>query len=138
MTAPTTQEFTLHLPEDVIEMLRRAARERRETPDAIVAEALRFSPQPVRQEALLRLKDHIQQQQAQSEPEVRAPLEVHLTGAEQERLSQLLERNRTQPLTAEEQAEVQELFDRIEAVATEKAAAIWLLSGQSPASNATG
>jgi len=131
MAAPTTQEFTLHLPEDVIEMLRRAARERRETPDAIVAEALRFSLQPVRQEALRRLKGHIQQQQAQSEPEMRAHLEAHLTRAEQERLSQLLERNRTQPLTAEERTEMQALFDRIEAVATEKAAAIWLLSDRS-------
>src|SRR5260370_3656804 len=72
MAAPTTQEFTLHLPEDVIEMLRRAAQERRETPDAIVAEALRFSLQPVRQEALRRLKGHIQQQPGQSEAESRA------------------------------------------------------------------
>jgi len=136
MTAPTTQEFTLHLPEDVIEMLRRAARERSETPDAIVAEALRFSLQPVRQEALRRLKGHIQQQQAQPEPEIHAHLEARLTGAEQERLSQLLERNRTQPLTREEQAEMHALFDRIEAVATEKAAAIWLLSGRPPASDA--
>src|SRR5260370_36837418 len=115
MAAPTTQEFTLHLPEDVIELLRRAARERRETPDAIVAEALRFSLQPVRQEALRRLKGQIQRQQAQSEPEIRAHLEAHLTGAEQKRLSQLLERNRAQQLTAEEQAEMRALFDRIEA-----------------------
>lgn len=42
-----------------------------------------------------------------------------------------LERNRTQSLTADELAEMQALFDRIEAVATEKAAAIWLLSGRS-------
>jgi hypothetical protein len=137
MAAPATQEFTVRLPEDVIEMLRRAAQDRRETPDAIVAEALRFSLQPVRQEALRRLKGQIQQQQAQSEREIRAHLEAHLTGAEQERLSQLLERNRTQPLTVEEQAEMQALFDRIEAVATEKAAAIWLLSGHLPASDAT-
>src|SRR5438445_9527894 len=79
MAAPTTQEFTLHLPEDVVELLRRVARERRETPDAIVAEALRFSLQPVRREALQRLKGHIQQQQAQSEPEIRAHLDAHLT-----------------------------------------------------------
>jgi hypothetical protein len=129
MAAPTTQEFTLHLPEDVIEMLRRAARERRETPDAIVAEALRFSLQPVRQEALRRLKGHIQQQ-ALSKPEVRAHLVASFTDEEQERLSQLLERNRTEALSTEEQAELQALFDRIEAVATEKAAAIWLLSGR--------
>ena len=67
--------------------------------------ALRFSLQPVRQEALRRLKGHIEQQQAQSEPEIRAHLEAQLTQAEQERLSQLLERNRNQSLTAEEQSE---------------------------------
>jgi len=136
MAAPTTQEFTLYLPEDVIEMLRRAARDRRETPDAIVTEALRFSLQPVRQEALRRLKGQIQQHQAQSEPEIRAHLEARLSGAEQQRLSQILERNRTEELTMEEQTEMQALFDRIEAVATEKAAAIWLLSGRPPASDA--
>jgi hypothetical protein len=137
MAAPTTQEFTLHLPEDVIEMLRRAAQERHETPDVIAAEALRFSLQPVRQEALRRLKGRIQQQEAQSESEIRAHLEARLTGAEQERLSQLLERNRTHPLTPEEQSEMQALFDRIEAVATEKAAAIWLLSDRPPTSDAS-
>jgi hypothetical protein len=138
MAVATTREFTLHLPEDGIEMLRRAAEERRETPDAIVAEALRFSLQPVRQEALRHLKGQVLQQQAQSEPEIRAHLEARLTDAEQERLSQLLERNRSAELTAEEQAEMEALFDRIEAVATEKAAAIWLLSGRPPVSGATG
>jgi len=49
---------------------------------------------------------------------------------EQQRLAQLLERNHTGGLTAEEQAEMEGLFDRIEAIATEKAAAIWLLSGK--------
>src|SRR5437868_2015804 len=128
MAAPATQEFILHLPEDVIDMLRRAAQDRRETPDAIVAEALRFSLQPVRQEALGRLKSQVRQQQALSEPEIRAHLDARLTKAEEERLSQLLARNRTEGLTTEEGAEMQALFDRIEAVATEKAAAVWLLS----------
>jgi predicted transcriptional regulator len=128
MSTATTQKFTLHLPEELVEALRRAAQERCETPDAIVAEALRFSLQPVRQEALRRLKSHVREQQDQSEPEIRAHLEARLTNGEQERLSQLLERNRTEGLTTEERAEMQALFDRIEAVATEKAAAIWLLS----------
>jgi hypothetical protein len=136
MAAATTQEFTLHLPEDVVELLQRAAQERRETPDAIVAEALRFSLQPLRQEALQRLNRQIRQQQTQSEPEVRAHLEARLTEAERERLSQLLEHNRTEGLTTEEQVAMQGLFDRIEAVATEKAAAVWLLSGRPPASDA--
>jgi len=128
MAATTTQEFTFHLPQDVSEMLRRAATERHETPDQIVAEALRFSLQPVRQEALRRLKRQLRRQQSQSEQEIRAHLEARLSEAEQRRLSQLLERNRAEGLTAEEQGEMQGLFDRIEAVATEKAAAIWLLS----------
>jgi hypothetical protein len=82
-----------------------------------------------------RLKRHVEQQQAQPEPEIRAHLDDRLTEAEQERLSQLLERNRTEGLTSEERGEMQSLFDRIEAVATDKAAAIWLLSGRPPVSD---
>src|SRR5437762_13467139 len=107
MATGTTQEFTLHLPKDLIEMVRRAALERLETPDAIVAEALQFSLQPLRQEALRRLKSHVRQQQAQSDPEIRAHLEARLTGAEEHRLSQLLEQNRIEGLTQEQQAEMQ-------------------------------
>jgi hypothetical protein len=132
MAAADTQEFTLSLPHDVVEMLRNAAAERGETPDQLVAEALRFSLHPVRQEALQRLKKQLRRQQAQSEAEIRAHLAAGLHSEEEARLSQLLERNRTVGLNAEEQTEMERLFDRIEAVATEKAAAIWLLSGKAP------
>src|SRR5438105_4857791 len=71
------------------------------------------------QEALRRLKSHVRQQQAQSEPEIRAHLEARLTGAEKQRLSHLLEQYRVEGLTPEQQAETQALFDPIEAVATE-------------------
>src|SRR5207249_12188861 len=45
MAPASTQEFTLHLPTDLIEMVRKAAQERLETRDKIVAEALQFSLQ---------------------------------------------------------------------------------------------
>lgn len=128
MASVAVQEFTLHLPVDVIDLLQRTSAESNETPDQIVAEALLFSLKPVRREALRRLKTHIQQQQTQSEHEIRRHLETHLTSTEQEQLSELLERNRSTKLSAEEQEELQHLFDRIESVATEKAAAMWLLS----------
>ena len=126
--ASAAKEFTLHLPVDVIDLLQRASAESNETPDQIVAEALLFSLKPVRRDALRRLKTHIRQQQTQSEPEIRTHLEAHLTPTEQEQLAELLERNRSTKLSAEEKEELQQLFDRIESVATEKAAAIWLLS----------
>jgi predicted transcriptional regulator len=132
MATATTQAITLHLPQDLVERVRQAAQERRETPDEIVAEALRFSLQPVRQEALRRLKHQVDQQGAQPEAQIRTYLEARLTAAEQKRLSWLLERNRDEGLTAEEQAELQGLFDRIEEVATEKAAAMWLLADKGP------
>ena len=128
MATAATQEVTLHLPHTVMEMVRRAASERQESADEIVAEALRFALQPVRQEALGRLKSQVRRQQSQSEPEIRAHLDSRLTEQEQRRLSNLLERNRSEGLTPDEQTEMQRIFDRIEAVATEKAAAIWLLS----------
>jgi hypothetical protein len=137
MAAANTQEFTLHLPEDVIDMLRHASRRRRETPGQIVADALRFSLEPVREEALDRLKRRIRKQRSQSEPEVRAHLKASLTEEEEDRLSRLLERNRDEGLSPEEKAEMQGLFDRIESVATDKAAAIWLLSGRTPDSDAS-
>src|SRR5205085_203184 len=121
MMATTTQEFTLVLPQDVIEMLKQAAVQRHTTPDQIVAESLRFSLPPIQHEALQRLKHHIQQQQSQSETEIQQHLKVQLTAEEQERLSQLIELNRAESLTAEERTEMESLFDRIEAVATEKA-----------------
>ena len=136
MATATTQEVILHLPTDLIDMVRMAARERRETPDVIVAEALRFSLQPLRQEALRLLRSQVRQQQAQPQTEIRAHLRARLTEAEERRLSQLLEQNRTKGLSPEQQAEMQALFDRIEAVATEKAAALWLLSDRSPNPNA--
>ncbi|HLK56278.1 MAG TPA: hypothetical protein VKU00_06925 [Chthonomonadaceae bacterium] len=109
----------------------KATEARGESPDQIVEEALRFSLQPLRQEALQRLNMQIRKQQNQSGTEIRTYVASHLTTAEQEWLPQLLERNRTEGLTPEQKAEMQQIFDRIEVVATEKAAAIWLLSGKS-------
>lgn len=130
MAAATTEELTLHLPPSVVEMVRRAATELQESPDQVVAEAILFALEPVRQEALRRLKVQVRRQQSLSEADIRAHLNRGLTNSEQKRLRQLLENNRNEGLSAEQQAEMQHLFDRIEAVATEKAAAIWLLSGK--------
>jgi hypothetical protein len=127
MTTATTQEITLRLPLDVVSMLEQAVREQNATPDQIVAEALRVALHPVREEALQNLKSHIQRQSAESEAEVRQHLEARLGADEQDRLTQLLDRNRNDGLTTDERAELQVLFDQIEAIATEKAAAIWRL-----------
>jgi hypothetical protein len=131
MAAATTHELTLHLPQNVIEMVRRVATERQESPDQIVAEALSFALDPMRQDALQRLNKQIWRQKSQSDLEIRVHLDSKLAEPEQQRLSHLLERNRTVGLGSEEQAEMQQLFDQIEKVATEKAAAIWLLSSKS-------
>ena len=129
MAQATTQEFTLHLPLDVAEMLLRAASERKESPDEIVAELLRFSSSVIRREAFARLKSGIRKQQDKLKPEIKKSLSVTLASSEQYRLTELLEFNRTVELNLQEREEMQRLFDRIEEVATEKASAIWLLSG---------
>ena len=54
----------MHLPQDVIDMIQHTAAEQQETPDQIVAEALRFSLRPIYQEATRRLKRQIRQQQS--------------------------------------------------------------------------
>lgn len=129
MPTVASQEFTLHLGHDLVALVQQAASERQETTDQVVADAIRFALQPVRREALRNLKQHTRQQQSETEPEVRAHLEAHLTDEEQQRLTKLQERSKEQEPIAADLHERQQLFDRIEAVATEKAAAIWLLSG---------
>lgn len=85
----------------------------------------------VRRAAFQNLAKHVRQLQYQTQAEIRAHLNVRLTREEQERLTRLQERCKEREPTAEDLEERQELFDRIEAVATEKAAALWLLSGKS-------
>ncbi len=130
MAGATIHELTLHLPQNVIEMLRQAADERQESPDEIVAEAIQFVLDPLRQEALRRLNKQVLRQRSQSESQIREHLDSHLANEVRERLSQLLEQSRTEGLNAEEHAELERLFEQIEANAIEKAAAIHLLSGK--------
>ena len=132
MTTAPPQKLTLHLNHDLIELVQQAATELQETPDQVVADAIWFALQPARREALQNLKRHLRQQQSQTESEIRAHLNAHLTETEQQRLTKLQERSKEQEPTAEDLEERQELFARIEAVATEKAAAMWLLSGNPP------
>lgn len=126
-TIPTTQ-VVLHLPQDVIEYLTRTAKQRHKTLDEIATEALRISLQPIRQEAIQRLEEQQKHQRALSDTQQYAMLDAHLTSEEQERLAHLLDTNRERHLNDEEQAQLTMLYDRIEAVATQKAAAILLLS----------
>src|SRR5258708_13720833 len=107
MAAATTHEYTLHLPQDVIDMLRQASSNRHETPDQIVEDALRFSLEPVREEALDRLKSRIRKQRSQSDPEIRDFLEAGLTQEEEDRLSLLLEHNRNAVLSPEHKPKMQ-------------------------------
>src|SRR5438128_2066429 len=102
--SPKTQELVLHLPEDVLELVRHTAAEQFKTPDQLIAEELRFVLQPMHQEAMQRLKNYIQRQQKQTDGEIRKHLDAHLTNKEQQRLSQLLEQNRAEGLTETEQA----------------------------------
>src|SRR5437763_232685 len=87
-------------------------RQEEESPDAIVAEALWFSLAPLRQEALHRVKNHVRQQQSEADSEIRTHLNAHLTSAEEKLLSELLELNRSEGLTRDQQAELQALYDR--------------------------
>ena len=132
MTTAAPQKLTLHLNNNLMELVQQAAAELQETPDQVVADAIWFALQPVRREAMQNLKRHLRQQQSETEAEIRAHLGAHLTETEQQRLTNLQQRSKEQEPTAEDLEERQQLFDRIEAVATEKAAALWLLSGNSP------
>src|SRR4051812_39395849 len=110
MAVATTHELVLQLPANVIEMIQNTAAERQETAEQIVAEAVQVALQPEYQEALKRLSQQVRKQERQSEAEKRAHLGSTLTSKEQKRLSQLLERNRSDGLSENEQVELQRLF----------------------------
>ena len=84
----------------------------------------------IRREAFQNLAKYVRQLQNQTQAELLAHLNVRLTDEEQQRLTRLQERCKEREPTAEDLEERQELFDRIEAVATEAAAVMWLLSGK--------
>lgn len=137
MNTMSSTQLVLHLPEDVIESLKRTANLRHKTLDEIATEALRLSLQPIRQEAMQRLEDQVKQQNSLPAIQQRAMLNARLSSEEQERLTNLLDSNRERNLTDAEQSQLDILYERIEAVATQKAAALLLLSEKATSINTT-
>ena len=126
--ATAMRELTLRLPEEIAELITQTATARSQSPDEVVAEALKVSLQPLAQQATLQLNREITRLQNKTTKELESLLDVGLPDKEQERLSELLQFNRERELSPEEQAELKEFRSKIEAVATRKAATIWLLS----------
>jgi hypothetical protein len=128
LMATAMRELTVRLPEEIAEMITQTATSRSQSPDEVVAEALRVSLQPLAQQATQQLNREIERLQNKTTKELESLLDVGLPDKEQERLSELLQFNRERELSPEEQAELKEFRRKIEAVATRKAATIWLLS----------
>lgn len=122
------REMTLHLPEEIAEMITQAAISRSQSPDSIVAEALQFSLQPPAQQAVQYLNREIEKLHNKTTEELETLLNSDLFDDEQERLSELLQFNRERQLLPSEQQELQQFHRKIEASSTRKAAVIWLLT----------
>ncbi len=129
----TTQQASFQLPVDIVEALNHFARERHESPDRLVAEALRVALNPLQQQAMQRLNAQVSQQSGQDLKELYQHRNARLPYAVEGRLAELLELKRERDLSESEQFEIQGIFDRIEEVATERAAAIELLNKRASA-----
>lgn len=126
MSVNTIQELTLRLPADLVTRLQQTATRRHQPVEQIVAEILGNSLPPLHHSVAPRMRQQIAHLARLSESELRASANAQLPEPEQARLSELLERNREEVLTTEEGEEIERLLDRVEEVATEKAAATWL------------
>jgi hypothetical protein len=126
--ATAIRELTFRLPEEIAELITQTATSRSQSPDEVVAEALKVSLQPLAQQATQQLNREIESLQDKTTKELEALLNSGLPNKEQARLSELLQFNRERELSPEELAKLKEFRSKIEAIATRKAATIWLLS----------
>lgn len=126
----TVEVASFQLPTEIVEAVNHFARERRETPDQIVAEALRIALHPLRQEALKRLNAEVVRQRKRAPSSINRSRNARLDSAAEARLADLLDINRERDLSESERIELEGLFDEIEKIATERAAAIHLRGNQ--------
>src|ERR1051326_7189681 len=134
MTAPL-QELTLHLPGELIERISETA-DRRQLPlDQVVIEALETSLPPLRPSSEANIEIYKERFQSEPTEALYSIMDARLPKAEQKRLSQLMEVNRTRTLTPEENEEIESLLDQVEARATERAVAMLVLKERSVKNN---
>src|SRR5688572_32866022 len=97
--ATAVRELTFRLPEEIAEMITQTAASRSQSPDEVVAEALKVSLQPLALQATQQLNLEIERLQNKTTKELEASLNVGLPDKEQERLSELLQCNRERELS---------------------------------------
>ena len=127
MAANTLQEITLRLPADVYARLLHTAAFRQQSPEYLAVETLDITLPDAAAQADMQLDREIARLRSLSEEQLQASTQAHLPAKDQQRLADLMEKNIEGELTKAEQAETERLLDKIEAIATERAAALWLL-----------
>jgi hypothetical protein len=137
MGSPATHTLTVEISERTFEKIQALARRRQKPADWVVGEILDLSLSSgvPNQEAEWRKVVHAHQ--GDSPAALRELLRTSLTASEQARMEKLLESNRSGGLTDEESVELDRLQDRMMDVASERAAAIYLLQRHSAAPEST-
>lgn len=121
------QEITLRLPSASIARLNAAVDLQHASPDSVVAELIENHLPPLKEGGETEFDQRIQEFSMMGEEQLRKCTEAKLTQPEQTRLSQLTAKNKQAALSEQEVQERETLLDRVEAVATTRAAAMWLL-----------
>lgn len=127
MAVSALEKLTLHLPADLYARLRHTAAFRQQSLEAVASEVLDLTLPDAATQADMQLDREIERLRALGKEQIQASTKAQMSSADKLRLSELMEKNKEGKLTKEEEAEIEVLFDHIEAVATERAAALWLL-----------
>ncbi len=127
MDAPTTRTLTVEVSERTFQRLQESARRRHQPAGRIVEELLDLSLSSAVTEPEAAWWDLVEKYKDESTPALRDKLQMSLAEAEQRRLAELLAVNRKRDLTADETDELDQLQQRMMEVASERAAATYLL-----------
>ncbi len=125
------QEITLRLPSASIARLNAAVDSQHASPDSVVTELIDNHLPLLKREGETEFDRRVQEFSMLSEEQLQKHIEAKLTQPEQTRLSQLTAKNKQAALSEQEVQERETLLNRVEAVETMRAAAMWLLQQRS-------
>jgi Arc/MetJ-type ribon-helix-helix transcriptional regulator len=127
MDTNRAQPITVHLPPEILRQVRSAAKRRRVTPDAVIAETL-GSLLPAETDVSTRdVRSRVQRMLRESKDELMRKSARQLPEHASARLSELLAANGERKLSQAEERELDNLIDESERIAFDSLAARWAL-----------
>lgn len=131
MHVDISRTLTVEVTEDTFQRIQETARRTGHSPERVVGEILDLSLSSAATRTEADWRRRVERHRRDSPAELREQLRVSLSAPDQARMQALLDTNRKRSLTDEEAAELDRLQNRMLEVATERAAALYLLQQRS-------